>query len=293
MPFFPWKVPMLLTDADVIAASDLTAFDGQVLRVSEGASVSVATVLRRAADQCTNTLLSALEAYDWYAGSGSLTSNHIAAVMNGSIVGPARPRANQIVVTPETGDWSPIMEWVAHVAISMIYQASLTNQQVERYGQKAEFYDSLANDRSWPKLMKFGVGIVDAPLSRPAAAREPGSGTWGTDNLSAIAGSVPAGSYKVAVSYVRGSVESHPSELASITLGSTGGIRVSFDSLAPPAGTTTCHVYAGVSTLTRQTAAPVALSDPFDLAALANLGPLGRGQARDRIVFPTQHLARA
>ena len=104
--------------------------------------------------------------------------------------------------------------------------------------------------------------------------------------LTPVAGSIPAGTYYVVMTLINNWGETVPSNEASITLSSPGGIQVAVTLNSSSFGLTGCKVYignaAGQEFMSSTGAVPIA---PFSITSIANL-PNGNPPTRNTAYIP-------
>lgn len=313
---------MLFTDREVLTIAELESIESDVAKVISNEALPFSGpngIMRRAMNDCGSRILARMVQFEsyGYASDSGLSYNHLAAVMNyaGSAHVP-KIRLQQITLANHTyGLWSPLKTWVAHCALALIYQSAWSKKVKEdKYKQKLEQYQNLAEYQSYPRLQQHGIPVVWSPLSAPAAVFEFNAGTWDDSNVTATSSPGAAGgSFDLAVTYVdetdyvsqvkKGNAESHPSEVINEIVPVNQALSVSIASLVPPDGSlapqgltqnffaprkaTGWNVYAGPAggRLVLQNATPIAIttktyqfaSDP----ATFNY-PLAEGQYADR-----------
>jgi hypothetical protein len=170
-----------------------------------------------------------------------------------------------------------VRRWWAYRALEMIYRDVYFSQLNDRYGERWHTYERLAVE-SERQIWQGGLGRNFLPMPRPPA---PGV-TLGT-------GTIPAGSYFVAVSWVnsRGE-ESSLSRTTPISNDALHGITVSAS--GAPVTAIGFYVYAGVEpeSLSRQSSLYTLVGTPWvksNGALIVGTAP-GDGQAADEFYVP-------
>jgi len=161
----------------------------------------------------------------------------------------------------------PLGRWITLTAISLAFRDGHFRHLSDRYKEKWMLYERLA-EGAREDLMRMGVGYAAQPLRRPSISA-----------IEVVDGSLPEGSYVVAVSTVDANgVESEVSQAMSLYLETTGNIELSAPLLLDPA--LRWNAYAGrtADELQRQNHAPLAVGESFTLQALASYGRPGGGQ---------------
>lgn len=160
----------------------------------------------------------------------------------------------------------PLGRWITLTAISLAFRDGHFRHLSDRYKEKWLLYERLA-EGAREDLMRMGVGYAAQPLRRPSIAA-----------IDVVQGSLPEGSYLVAVSTVDASgTESEVSQAASLYLDTAGNIQISAPLLDPALR---WNAYAGrtADELQRQNQAPLTSGEPFTLQVLASYGRPGGGQ---------------
>ncbi len=298
---------MLWTDSVFVGLDDLHRIDSEVSQVAEAEGITLTGnngLLRGAVEEASNELQKIIVAFGGYLGSGDVSPNHLAAVLNVGLGNAVRQKAllNQVVIDGDTvGSWNWIKQWAVFWALQVFYRDAFNRTVKDRYEGKMRFYKSELSRRVTPSLFGLGIPVVIRPLARPAATFERDSGTWDSSNLSLVSGvGVLNGvDYDVAITYVDmsqpnlyvspssiGNAESAPSDRAVISLTTGNVIHIDISSLGPPTGiqhpsqvllcvisplrATHWNVYVGPSggTMRLQNATPIAIATTtYTLAA--------------------------
>lgn len=266
----------LYTDADHVTAADLTALDPEVTTIAASEGITISTVIRQAWHECADELMQYMQAF----GDNMFDPLTLASGRR------TRINLDQVVVSADYGDTSPLRRWMIYSALTLFYRAALTRSLSDRYEAK---YDRMVGQRAgrWSVLWANGLPVVGYPLPCPGAVYVPNAGTFGNSSLSAVAaGSAAQWQARAAVTWVR-SAESGPSQIAELTVPANQQLRVSIAGLTPPVGVTGWYVYVGVGssgTLYRQGGLVPVGTTTFTLAdPVATSGvPLGKGQAAER-----------
>lgn len=248
---------MLWTDGLFVTTADLRRLDSQVAEVAEAEQISLTDPyygsVRGAIEEAGRDLQNQLVMFGGYIGNGSVSANHLSAVMNVKQGSNSRSKAvlSQVVVSGETEySWNIVKEWAVFSTLSFFYRDCFGRTVKDRYESKMRYYRSELSRRILPRMRGSGIPLVTSPLPRPGALFERDAGTWDNSNLSQTAGSgTIQGTRDVVVTYVdmtavtpyvdednRGNSESHPSDRASISLTSGNVLRVSISTLVPPTG---------------------------------------------------------
>lgn len=300
---------MLWTDSVFVTTADLQRIDSEVIKVaSEERDEIVLTgrngLMRGAVEEAAIELQKMVISFGGYLGSGDLSPNHIAAVMNIGMGNAVRQKCtlSQVCVSGDSEDsWNVIKQWVVFWTLHIIYRDAFNRTVKDRYEGKMRYYKSEIQRRVTQGISALGIPLVISPLSAPAAFFERESGSWGTDNVSLVAGpgTLDAVSRDVVITYVdmsnqtlyvdsthRGNAESNPSVRVSAAMTTGSVLHVDINSLQPPTGAqhpsqvlvcvisplkaTHWNVYVGVAdgTLYLQNATPIPIdTKTYTLAA--------------------------
>jgi hypothetical protein len=226
----------LFTDGPIAGLMDLKAYESGILDIASMEGLSLTDKLQIAQREIAIELTSFLLRHGAALGSGRELST--------------------VAVT------EPLLH--AHVLMTLahVYRDAYNSQLNERFKSKWREYVQLS-DKAFRQLLETGVGIVGAPLPKPALP---------VTNV--VAGGVqPFRSYCVQTAHAGNGATSAWSEPAVVEV--QPGTRISVN--APG-----CHVYAGVSgqPLFRQTTAP--------LPPGANWTEAETGLRRDLAAVPVQ-----
>ena len=314
---------MLWTDSTFITIADLTRLDSEVTEVASSNEITLSGddgIIRGTIEESAIELQKLLTAFGGYLGSGDLSANHLAAVMNVGSMNSIRQKAllQQVVVSGDApNSWNHVKQWAVFWCLQLVYRNAFNRSVKDRYEGKMRYYASELRRRVTPSLHGLGIPIVLRPLPVPGARFERDSGTWDSDNVTQAAGpGVASGALSVAVTYVdmttsslyvspvsRGNAESNPSERIAVTLVSGNVISVDITSLVPPTSVqhpsqllihvispltaTHWNVYVGTSTgllyLQNPTPIPIA-TKAYTLTGdwVSNTATSGEGQYSDR-----------
>lgn len=243
---------MLWTDAIFITTDDLTRIDSEVPAVAESEGIVLTGsngIIRGVYEEVTDELSKILITFGGYLGSGDLSPNHLAAVMNIGMGNAVRQKAlpSQVVISGEVeGSWNHAKRWAVYWALELFYRDAYNRTVKDRYEGKMRYYKAERQRRVEPMLKGRGIPIVISPLARPAAAYEPDTGIWGPSNVvTSVAPGALGGDYQVVITYLGKDndnapqylAESHPSDPISITVPPDSSISVDILTLKPPDGT--------------------------------------------------------
>lgn len=248
---------MLWTDRVFVTQDDLSRIDSEVVEVANSESITLNGsngLLRGAIEECSNELQKLVTSFGGYLGSGDVSPNHTAAVMNIGMGSDVRAKAtlSQICVSGDVEDsWNWVKQWAVFWSLNVLYRDAFNRTVKDRYEGKMRYYKSELQRRVTPSIMGLGLPIVLRPLASPAATFERDSGTWGADNVTLVAGAgtLDAVDRDVVVTYVdmtdanlyvsstvRNNAESHPSERMTMAMTTGNVLHVDITSLGPPTG---------------------------------------------------------
>jgi hypothetical protein len=166
-----------------------------------------------------------------------------------------RPTIDNVVVTPA------LKLWHTFRTLEMVYGDAYSSQLNDRYAAKRDQFDERSK-WAYERLLLMGIGIAWFPVPRP---KQP--------QVISAAGSLPNGTYYVAMTWVNGKgEEGAPSVPTTIT---TAGSTLLVEPAAAPACATGWNVYVGSDpdALTRQNASPLTVSQTWLQAnAIAGTG---------------------
>jgi hypothetical protein len=190
--------------------------------------------------------------------------------------GPGFP-VEQVVATES------LRRWWAYLALELIFRDVYFSQLNDRYGERWHTYEQLVHD-SERELWLGGLGRNFLPLPRPTRPL-----------VTLGAGSIPAGTYFVAVSWVNGrSEESSPSLPTTVSSDALHGLTVSTGEA--PAAATGWLVYEGTDAdhLNCQTESPLAVGSSWSKSGGSISGGTapGTGQEADEYFMPNSYLRR-
>jgi len=184
---------MLWTDRIFITEQDLLRMDAEVASVSTSEDITLTGRngnIRTAIEETALELMKNITVFGGIFGTGDVSSNHTAAVMNIGLGNPARLKASlqQVVVSGENFDsanW--IKLWALHHALRIFYRGAMNRTTRDRYEDKMRFYASEITRRIEPTLFGLGLPLVLRPLSAPTAFFERNAGSFGATNLTNVA----------------------------------------------------------------------------------------------------------
>ncbi|MDE2103014.1 MAG: hypothetical protein KGL39_37565 [Patescibacteria group bacterium] len=237
----------LLIDDDFITQADLLAIDAEIADIADAEDLKIdgdAGIARQAWNENADALLDAMQAFggDIIAWPGTLTTY--------GAFGISRPRLrlNQIVVSaPYQNRTSPLYRWMVYRTLVMFYRAASNRRTSDRYEKKWENFKQEVKAH-WRTLFATGLPMVALPIACPGALHELMSGTWGTSNVTPVAGgtSTQDASLDVAITWVDGTqyvspdntqnAESGPSATATLTVPAGNVIQATIAGLNPPSG---------------------------------------------------------
>jgi hypothetical protein len=220
----------LFTDGLVSGLEELTAQDTQLSNVANVEGIDVTQKLALAQEEL------ALEITTLLGGSRRAEE---AFWLN------ARPTIDNVVATPA------LKLWHTFRALEMVYGDAYSSQLNDRYAAKRDQFHERSR-WAYERLLLMGIGIAWSPVPR---AKQP--------QAVSAAGSLPNGTYYVAMTWVNGkSEEGAPSVPATIT---TAESTLLVEPAAPPACATGWNVYIGSDpdALWRQNASPIAVSQTW------------------------------
>lgn len=255
----------LFTDAEFITQADLISVDPEVpkvanaigMAVESGAQNGAGNICALAIDEFGQKLI-----LDSQSVQGSLTPwavpyNQSAAILNATLPAVNRSRIylTQIVVSgPSPGYSTPMKTFATSYALWWLFRAAYrrfagSGKDGDRYKVKKEEYEKEWKYTYYPRVMHYGMPVVSRPLPCPGAIHEVNAGTFGTSNVSTVAGTNANASttYDVAITWVdtaqgylsatsKGFGESGPSARVQQTVASANVIRTSLAGLTSPAG---------------------------------------------------------
>ncbi len=243
----------LLTDGNPNTTIDLQVYEMSILDVAATEKIDLDAKLGLATEEISEIVL-------------NLLLDHTRAVDPQTNV-RRNMGVSDVVVS------SQMRRWHALHTLAIVYRDAFNNQLNDRYAKKWAEYQELARAAK-DSTFQFGIGLVNTPIPKAAA---PVLGT--------AAGSGPATTYYVEVSWVSAmGEEGAPSDATATT--TTDGSVLTVQAVNPPGVATGFNVYAGLTaaSLELQTAAPVAVGTTFALASLAAGAAPGNGQTADTYV---------
>lgn len=246
---------MLFTDSDIISATILAAIDSEVSAAAQAAKPAIqldgaGSICELAWQECGRKMLKAMQTYVSYPGQSGMPASHLAAVFNTGVPSRTSSRVmlNQIVATESryASMRSPIEQWVAYHALYLLFRDASSRFKQDRYQDKAERYEQVAREM-WHNLRAEGLPMIYRPLEAPGAKHGFNPGTWGTANVTGVAGSATGNvNVQVAVTYcdsskytsqsATGNGESAPSSILNYQIPASQVLHVDITSLVPPTG---------------------------------------------------------
>ncbi len=249
---------MLWTDRIFITEQDLLRMDAEVTSVATSEDIMLGGRngnIRTAIEETALELMKNITVFGGVFGTGDVSANHTAAVMNIGLGNPARLKASlqQVVVSGENQDsFNWIKLWAMHHTLRVFYRGAMNRTTRDRYEDKMRFYSSEISRRIEPTLFGLGLPLVLRPLSAPAAFFERNAGSFGATNLTNetdAAGTLDE-TVNVAVTYTcnsgngryvsptdKGNSESCSCVAVSKLLESGSVLKVDISTLNPPDGT--------------------------------------------------------
>lgn len=278
---------MLWTDRLPITVADVALIDPESPQVATSEKTLLSDRIAHAYQEATAELFSATQSYN-ASFSPDVSALHLGAVLGRPYSSSEIMPCQVVVDSRNPGIRSPLQLWLAWKTLVSLYEYAFGRSVSPRYEGKLVTVSGRVRE-AWINVWNSGIPCVYAGLSAPAALYEK-SGSFALSSVAAVG--APAGTFKVAITYSAGSVESHPSAEQTITTTSGNGIRVDISGLTPPAGyqylaPTHWNVYAGTGTLYRQVASIPITTLTADLgASLLASGPTPpSGQAADRTLI--------
>jgi hypothetical protein len=308
------KTMPLFTDSDHVTQADLQAIDAELPQVASAQKLSLEGplgIIRANWDECSGIMDRALGQRN-LSGVDPVIAWHTNRIRKIGL--------NQITLAPQyANSVSPWKRWLIYEALRRCYRAATQrNANNDRFQLKFEQYGEDA-DAAWRRACSFGLPVVFAPISAPGALHDLGAGVWSTSNLISISQSPSTSDRTIycAITWVASAAssngESAGSEVVSISLTASQGVRVSIAGLNPPGSSTHpssragayyptgkashWNVYAGSdpASLCRQNLTPIPVTtQTYDLTgALAAGVLLGDGQTYDTLEPLTNIIYRA
>ena len=261
---------MLWTDAIAITSADLMRYDAEAVTVALQENITLDGVngsCQSGYEDAANELMKLVISFGGYLNAGDLSANHLAAVLNVGIGNSVRQKVGlqQVVISGDVATQSTwLRTWATYIVLKQLYRDAFGRTINDRYKLKLDALKDDMQRRILPNVMALGVPIVTRPLDCPGAfyglSGVPGSnfpssfttsGTWGSDNVSLVAGAgtLDNQSVDVVVTYCdmsqanfylspaqTNNMESNPS--TTVTQGMTAGdvLSISIASLNPPSG---------------------------------------------------------
>lgn len=247
---------MQWTDKVFVTVSDLLRIDSEVQLVATAEGITLTGnngALFGAVEEAASELQKLVISFGGYLGSGDVTPNHLAAVLNVGLGNAIRQKAtlSQVCVSgdvPGSSNW--IKQWACFWALNCFYRDAFNRTVKDRYEGKMRYYKSELQRRITPTIYALGLPVVLRPLARPAATFERDSGTWDSTNVTAVAGAgTITGSRDVVITYVdmsdstlyisptvRNNSESEPADRITLTITTGNVVSVDISSLDPPTG---------------------------------------------------------
>ncbi len=161
----------------------------------------------------------------------------------------------------------PLKRWILSKALAFCFRDGHFRHLSDRYKEKCTAYERLC-DSARDDLMRMGVGRTLAPLRRPS-----------TRGVSTVSGSLPEGSYAIALSAVAATgEESEVGEATTIHLDHEAGLRVEAPLLNEPAVSWNTYVGRSAEALRKQNESPLPAGGFIALDSLSDYGLPGTGQ---------------
>lgn len=252
----------LLTDGNPNDTEALRVYEAAILNVAQVESIDLNAKLYLATEEISQEVVNIL--------LGHTPMNYAPLNPIAPFGVPANTRrrigVSDVVVT------APIKRWHALHTLEVTYRDAYNNQLNDRYAAKWDEYRELAQGAR-TRTIQYGIGLVSQPIPR---AGEP--------TFSVVAGLIPSTIYYVRVSWVSATgQEGAPSEVT--TYQTADGSLLVVTAGSAPAVATGWNVYLGLTAqaLALQNSAPLAIGQPFTLAATglsAGRAP-GEGQSPD------------
>ena len=249
----------LLQDGPISSIEDLRAYETSLLDTADTEGVSLSSKLALAHRELEGEILRFL----------------IQQLEPGESVTPAK--LSQVVVT------DPLRRWHALRTLSIFFRDVHHNQLNDRYKAKWDAYEAEAHAAA-RLLWEVGVGLVSAPLKRPSSP-----------DLVGLVSDEEYPQMLFKVTWVKGNAEESAASEAAL-FAPVAPERPQLSVRNPPALAAGWHVYAGPTEklMTRQTVAPVALSDVWVMPSpiTAEGPPVPSGQPPSQYVRLQRRLFR-
>ena len=244
----------LLTDSDLITVRDLLAWESDLLETADRERVELETKIDLGTAEIRTEVEAELDKI----------------LRNGTGGGATAVSAANIVATPG------LLRWAHSRILELFCFECYGHQMNDRFRMKFEHYRKQAEAARRDYLLR-GIGVVDLPLSKPAALTS-----------MPCPGSLPAGVYYFAAAWTNGrGQQSSLGTLATATLDSAAGLVL--EAMNAPANASGWNIFAGNTPdlLYRQNPAPLALGSPWTQTGVLNLSaPFLSGQTPDRYLRP-------
>jgi hypothetical protein len=237
----------LYSDGPPATIEDLSAYDSQLLDVASTEGIDVTKKLALAQDELGMELRVLL--------------NRLTPA-GGCFATQPKLSFESIVVTP------PLRLWYINHVLKLVYSDAYYNQSNDRYAHKRDQFEEEAR-RAYETLIETGLGIAHNPL--PLAP---------TPTVTAVGGSLPAGTYYITASWVNAAgEEGSPAVPASLSVVN----QTIFAQIGPaPGNATGWNIYIGTDPdiLFRQNAVPIPVQNTWlqSGALLTSSARPGRGQ---------------
>lgn len=245
----------LLTDSNLVTMESLLPYESDLLETSDRERVELDTKIALAVSEVRT----------------ETEAEFYRLIRNGGETEFTAPAIGSVVATPS------LLRWLCSRCLEHFYFECYGHQLNPRFKEKYEHYQERAAAEKEAFLQR-GIGVVRAPLARPAAT-----------TVIPAAGAIPAGTVYLAHTWVNDAgQESAPGEIKAYAASGTEGIEAQHGTA--PAGASGWNVYMGYSTdsLRRQNSTVLSLGGMWLQNAApqtSSPGP-GDGQLPDRFLQP-------
>src|SRR5262245_7018375 len=129
--FVFWEITTVLwTDADFITTADLATLDQEVADVATAEGITLEDAngngsIHRAIEEAGDTIMRYMQVFGGYLNTGTVSSNHYAAVMNIGLPSVHRSKIllTQVVVSSLfKNSWTPLKRWEAYWTLMAFYR---------------------------------------------------------------------------------------------------------------------------------------------------------------------------
>lgn len=250
----------LYVDQDFVTANGLGVIDPEVQSMGRNYGLTLegpGSIIRRSIEECGNDLTARFQSFSGILMGLGVSAAHVEAVLY-TLTGPTqRPRVmlNNVVVTEPNQTKTYMLRWFEYAACTAVFRAAYHRKLEDKYEKKMLLYREEQN-KAWRVIESNGLPVVLQPMAAPGAIREPNSGVWGSENVTAGgSGSTETGqAYDVVITYVstasatlnggnyisptqKNNSEGGPSTRVTIAPAAGQILTVSIASLNPPNGT--------------------------------------------------------